>query len=271
MREREQMDKPTEGDSERASQGAQRARSRAQAVALLKVKGLYAVGARGTGTVLTKAGLLSERPPTRDRRTRHWLYSLTRAYDSLAIAELDVPWWTYRAIDVVEAYLAGLAARGQQRRVFEYGSGASTLWLAKRADEVHSVEHHREFGEHLATTLSAYSNVHFRIVPPVPSTEPRIGSHKEGNAGLDFADYVAAIDDVPGDFSLIVIDGRAREACLEHAAKRLEPGGIIVFDNSRRRRYREAIDRSGLAERRLAGLTPTLPYPDQTSVLSAGV
>jgi predicted O-methyltransferase YrrM len=238
--------------------------------ALLKVKGLYAAGARGAGAALTRAGLLSERPPGRDRRTRHWLYSLTRAYDSLAIAELDVPWWTYRAIDVVEAYLSGLAAQGRRIRVFEYGSGASTLWLAKRADEVHSVEHHREFGEHLAPTLSAYSNIDVRIVPPVPSASPRIGSQKEGNAGLDFADYVAAIDEVPGDFSLIVIDGRAREACLEHAVKRLEPGGLIVFDNSRRRRYREAIERSGLVERRLTGLTPTLPYPDQTSVLTAG-
>src|SRR5689334_4296666 len=115
------MDKPTEGDSERASQGAQRARSRAdgdsepgarsraEGAALLKVKRLYAAGARGAGAALTRAGVLSERPPARDRRTRHWLYSLTRAYDSLAIAELDVPWWTYRAIDVVEAYLSGLA------------------------------------------------------------------------------------------------------------------------------------------------------------------
>ena len=259
------MDKPTEGDSARASQGARR---RAKGSALLKVKGLYAAGARGAGVALTRAGVLSERPPARDRRTRHWLYSLTRAYDSLAIAELDVPWWTYRAIDVVEAYLSGLAAEGRRIRVFEYGSGASTLWLAKRADEVHSVEHHREFGEHLATTLSAYPNVHFRIVPPVPSNNPTIGSQKEGNAGLDFADYVAAIDEVPGEFSLIVIDGRAREACLQRAADRLEPGGMIVFDNTRRRRYRQAIERSGLAERRLAGLTPTLPYPDQTSVLT---
>lgn len=236
--------------------------------AVLKVKGLYAAGARGTGAALTRAGVLSAQPPARDRRTRHWLYSLTRAYDSLAIAELDVPWWTYRAIDVVESYLSALTARKQPVRVFEYGSGASTLWLAKRADEVHSVEHHREFGEHVGTSFSAHPNIDFRIVPPQPSDHPVIGSQKEGNAGLDFSDYVHAIDDVPGEFTLIVIDGRAREACLEHAAKRLEPGGVVVFDNSRRRRYRQAIERSGLREQRYAGLTPTLPYPDQTSVLS---
>jgi len=221
-----------------------------KANALLRVKGLYAAGARGAGSVLTRAGVLSEQPPSRDQRTKHWMYSLTRAYDSLAIAELDVPWWTYRAVDVVEAYLSGLAARPEPVRVFEYGSGASTLWLAKRADEVHSVEHHREFGEQLRPSLAALGNVEFRIVEPTPSASP-------------------VVDDVPGEFSLIVIDGRAREACLERAQHRLEPGGVIVFDNTRRRRYREAIQRSAMTERRLTGLTPTLPYPDQTSLLTA--
>lgn len=236
--------------------------------AVLKVKGLYASGARGAGSLLTKAHVLSDQPPARDERTKHWLYSLTRAYDSLAIAELDVPWWTYRAIDVVDSWLT---AHPHPIRVFEYGSGASTLWLAKRADEVHSVEHHQEFGEFIGKSFAeAGSNIDFRIVPPVQSAHPAIGSQKEGNAGLDFSDYVHAIDDVDGQFSLIVIDGRAREACLRQAAPRLEPGGIIVFDNTRRKRYREAIAASGLTERRLGGLTPTLPYPDMTSVLSAG-
>ncbi len=236
---------------------------------LVRAKGLYAAGARGAGSALTRVGLLSEQPPSRDQRAKHWMYSLTRAYDSLAIAELDVPWWTYRAVDVVEAYLSGLAARPEPVRVFEYGSGASTLWLAKRAGEVHSVEHHRGFGEHLRPSLAPLANVDFRIVEPTPSDAPVVGSRKEGAGGLDFAGYVASIDDVGGEFSLIVIDGRAREACLERARHRLEPGGVIVFDNTRRRRYREAIQRSGMVERRLTGLTPTLPYPDQTSILTA--
>lgn len=93
-------------------------------------------------------------------------------------------------------------------------------------------------------------------------------SAKEGHAGLDFADYVTMIDKIDGSFDVIVIDGRAREACLVAAVPRLASGGIVVFDNSRRRRYRRAIAQSGLAERKLRGLTPTLPYPEQTSVLS---
>ncbi len=65
-----------------------------------------------------------------------------------------------------------------------------------------------------------------------------------------------------------MIDGRAREACLAASIEHVAPGGLIVFDNSKRGRYKKAIANSGLDARRLRGLTPTLPYPDQTSVLS---
>ena len=43
--------------------------------------------------------------------------------------------------------------------------------------------------------------------------------------------------------------------------------GSIVFDNTLRRRYRTAIAVAPVIEQAYRGLTPTLPYPDQTSVL----
>jgi hypothetical protein len=232
---------------------------------IYRAKTAYAAGARQAGRALSKAGVLGNDAPDRDRRWRHWAYSLTKVHDSLAIAELDVPWWTYRAIDVVDAWLA---AHPHPIRVFEYGSGASTLWLARRADEVHSVEHHASFAEHIRPTLARYPNIDFHVVEAVKSSTPAVPSAKEGHAGLDFADYVATIDKVGGSFDLIVIDGRAREACLTAALPRLAADGIIVYDNSRRARYERAIAAAGVHERRLRGLTPTLPYPDQTSVLT---
>jgi hypothetical protein len=234
---------------------------------IYRAKTAYAGGARQAGKALAKVGVLGTEAPDRDHRIRHWAYSLTKVHDSLAIAELDVPWWTYRSIDVVEAWLD---ARPHPIRVFEYGSGASTLWLSRRVDEVHSVEHHAGFAEHIRPTLEKHPNIDFHVVEPVKSSAPEVPSAKEGHAGLDFADYVATIDKVGGSFDLIVIDGRAREACLTAAIPRLAQGGIIVYDNSRRARYQRAIAASGLTERRLRGLTPTLPYPDQTSVLSVG-
>ncbi|MFV0308504.1 MAG: class I SAM-dependent methyltransferase [Desertimonas sp.] len=227
-------------------------------------KRTYASAARVTGRGLQRLHLQGETPPPRSKRWRHWAYSLTRAHDSLAIAELDVPWWTYAAIDEVEGWLG---TRDTPVRVFEWGSGASTIWLARRAGEVHSVEHHRGFGEHLAEALSDYPNVEFDIVEPVPATDPVVPSAKEGQQGLDFSDYVAGIDKTEGVFDLIVIDGRAREACLARAVDRVAADGIIVFDNTRRARYRQAIAAAPVTVERHRGLTPTLPYPDETSIL----
>lgn len=228
------------------------------------IKSGYATTARGVGALLSRVGVVDESPPDRDRRLRHWLNSLVRVHDSLAIAELGVPWWTYRAIDFVDAWLL---ARPDPIRVFEYGSGASTLWLAERAHEVVTVEHHAGFADVIGPALAEIPGVTFRLVEPASGGPVRIGSAKPGNAGADFYDYVHAIDDESGLFDVVVIDGRAREACLELATSRLRPDGIVIFDNSRRRRYREVIEASELQERRLPGLTPTLPYPDQTSIL----
>ena len=233
------------------------------------VKSTYAKGARAAGRGLTRIGVLPERPPARRQRVKHWAYSLTRAHDSLGISELDVPWWTYGAIDAVERFIA--EHRGAVR-AFEWGSGASTIWLARRVERVDSVEHHRGFGEMIQARLAGeFANADLQIVEPVESANPVVGSAKEGHGRLDFAGYVAHIDSVAaarGPFDLIVVDGRAREACLATALTHLAADGIIVFDNTMRRRYRRAIEALPVAETRYRGLTPTLPYPDQTSVIT---
>lgn len=232
--------------------------------AFLTAKRVYASAAQKVGSALTAAHILGSEVPPLNHRVRHWAFSLTRVHDSLAIAELDVPWWTYDAIDAVSDWLR---VKPGPLRAFEYGSGASTLWLARRFDEVHSVENHAGFGAMMLEALASEKNVELRIVEATESANPRVPSGKEGTAGLDYHDYVRSIDEVPGDFDLVVVDGRAREACLTAALPRLAPGAIVVYDNSARKRYRQVIQECGLFERKYRGLTPTLPYPDQTSVL----
>src|SRR5206468_7996350 len=109
----------------------------ARDVAVLRAKAAYTAAARAVGRLLPPG-----RVPPPERRLRHWAASLTRVHDVDAMIELDVPWWTYRAGDAVDRWLA---VRPRPVRVFEFGSGASTVWLAARADEVCSVEHHRGF------------------------------------------------------------------------------------------------------------------------------
>lgn len=149
-------------------------------------------------------------------------------------------------------------------------SGASTVWLAKRAGSVVSIDHDAPWVEFSAPRLAEQGNAQVELVPADarPDPDPRFLSGKPGYAGQTFRAYVDAIERHEGLFDLIVIDGRARTACLEKAVGRLAQGGLIVFDNSHRSRYRKAIAASGLHAEVTRGLVPSLPLPDQTTLLT---
>jgi predicted O-methyltransferase YrrM len=199
-------------------------------------------------------------------RRRTWLVSLLAIHDFDRMRALGWPWWTFDAAQLVREHLESVG----DARVFEWGSGASTLWLAARAAEVHSVEHDPQWAA--LVQEAAPDHVEVTTVPPTrpPAGHVVVGSHKRGYEGLDFTEYCAAIDAVSGVFDLIVIDGRAREACLSAAIPRLAPRGVIVFDNVDRHRYVEAIDQLGEQVRvtMTQGLTPALPYPTRTALIS---
>jgi hypothetical protein len=227
-------------------------------------KHAYVRGIRTVRSVLAQLGIveLLDRWARRSR-TGLWLRSLLAIYDLDDLRRLDVPWWTFRAAKEVEEFLASRV----DSRIFEWGSGASTFWLASRSATVQSVEHDVDWAAAMQRDLP--SNAAVRAVVPQRRSPVVVGSRKAGFSGLDFTDYVAAIDETEGPYDLIVVDGRAREACLERAVKRLAPGGLIVFDNVERRRYRRAIDRLGNAVtlRSDWGLTACLPYPSRTAVI----
>jgi hypothetical protein len=236
-------------------------------------KSLYVGGVRLLEPLAHWTGLLSWLGrASQKHRLAHWLRSLFAIHDIDALIALDVPWWTYEAIARTEAFLN----RTPEARVFEYGSGASTVWLARRAGSVVSVEHDESWHCLVASrlaTLDLASGLEHRLVPPVPAdagTARQYLSQKPGHAGLSFETYATAILREGGLFDLIVIDGRARNACLQHAMTRLAPGGLILFDNSGRSRYRAAIEGSGMVARRFRGLTPSLPYFEETTVMATG-
>lgn len=193
---------------------------------------------------------------------RFWLGSQFAIYDAAQLVRMDVPWWTFRAIADVEAWIA---ARGGDVRAFEYGTGASTAWLARRCRHVTSVEHDAGFFRAIAPLL-AHDNIELRLVEPRrDSVEPAAPSGRHGYEHCDFSDYVDAIGN--DRYDLIVIDGRARAACFERARDRLARGGLIVFDNSERSRYAPALRAADGALVRCRGWAPALPYRSETSLI----
>lgn len=227
-------------------------------------KSAYVATIRALTSVARSTGLLGYLERNRASRTSLYLRSLFSIYDAEDLARLDLPWWAFGAIDHVEAILR---RRGKDMVAFEYGSGASTLWLARRCRAVYSVEHDSEWAERTRALCEAHDNVEILAVPPAalnPTTRCRSG--RTGWQEHSFDDYVESIRRYPFLFDLIVVDGRCRAECLEETHAKLSDGGLIVFDNSNRRRYRDAADRLPLQRRVFRGLVPGLPIPGETTV-----
>lgn len=130
-----------------------------------------------------------------------------------------LPWFTYPAIEAIKNWNLS------DKRVFEYGSGFSTLFWASRAKEVVSVEHDRDWYEKIAPL--APSNVRL-ILAPIDETE-----NPTDESRAQFKAYAGAID---GRFQIIVVDGyarsRVRYQCAQMALPHLDANGLIILDNS---------------------------------------
>ena len=224
------------------------------------LKTTYVEMVRAAAVPLRATGLLDRLQRSPQGSFRFWLGSQFAIYDAVQLARMDVPWWSFPAIRVVDRWLA---QRGDTR-AFEYGSGASTAWLARRCRKVVSTEHEADFMRLVASQIEG-ENVELRLAEPVPSNAPRIRSGRKGYSRFDFSAYV---DTIGNDrYDLIVVDGRAREACLERALRQLADGGLIVFDNSERARYAAGLAQVRLPMRRYRGWAPALPYRSETTLI----
>ena len=213
-----------------------------------------------------KVGLLDWLERHGDRPSLLYIRSLFSICDAADMARLDIPWWTFAATRQGEEFLR---QRGGMASVFEYGPGASTVWLSKRARRVAYVEHDVGFFSVVDQLTLSAGNVTGVLVVPVPCKAGKAvcPSGRKGYEEYDFSTYVSAIRNAGGPFDLIVVDGRARSSCLSEAVKHLNADGIILFDNSHRKRYRSAIVASGLDAQVYKGLAPALPYPEETTIL----
>jgi len=189
------------------------------------------------------------------------------------LIRMDLAWWTYEAMDEVERFLA---SRGGTARVLEFGSGASTVWLARRCGSLRSVEHDERWAVRVrellrtAPGLRCSPSVH---VPPVPASQrPAVPSGAPSGQGLDFEAYVDAPRAWGERYDLVLVDGRAREEALRRSLPLLAPGGLALLDDSQRRRYQPVLAEAaaaGWTVRRTRGATPCQPFPRETALLSS--
>lgn len=166
-----------------------------------------------------------------------------------------IPWITYPAI----MQLGRLVK--PTHKVFEFGCGGSSLWWAKRAAEVVSIDHDAEWLEKVREEKPANLTLiakemdapcdpkHMKILKPFfeikdiefPLWESPSANIHSGLVNDRFTAYVAELLKYPkGHFDIICVDGMARIMSAWLAAEYVKEDGIIVFDNADRWVYTPA-------------------------------
>jgi predicted O-methyltransferase YrrM len=121
------------------------------------------------------------------------------------------PWLTPAAVRFLDLWLK------PSDRVFEWGAGRSTTWIARRVHSVTSVETSEAW---FATVQSAARRNNLRnaeLFLAADSDEPGA--------------YVSFVNQAAGPFDLIVVDGMHRDHCALAAIEHLKPGGLLLVDN----------------------------------------
>ena len=110
-----------------------------------------------------------------------------------------------------------------EMRIFEYGSGWSTLWLGQRASEVVTVENDEPYFHTIEARLEEYGIHNVEYI------------HREGGKA-----YSKAIHEYEGMFDLVFVDGRFRKECMEECYDKARYA--IFLDNTDAHHYFDAYD-----------------------------
>lgn len=145
-----------------------------------------------------------------------------------------IPWMNFQVISFLEERLT------KNMNAFEYGSGYSTLFYARHVNHVTSLEYDRDWFKHISEMIPDNVKLLF--------TEKDIDGQ-----------YCRAINKFPGNFDIVVIDGRDRVNCVKQCLSQLNDSGVILLDDSSRQKYKDGIvfaKNAGFKALNFVGLKP---------------
>lgn len=143
------------------------------------------------------------------------------------------PWMSDAEIDLIDSYLQ------PDWSVIEYGAGGSTLYFSTKVRRWDSIEHSAAWAAAINEALDE-QGVQRASVISVPIATPAVitGPYPDGYLA-SFEEYVQAILRFPIP-NAVLVDGRARLACMRAALSRVGKDGLIFihdFSAAGRERY----------------------------------
>lgn len=140
--------------------------------------------------------------------------------------DYEVPWFSFGAIRFLESWIL------PRHRVFEFGSGGSSFFFARRAGHVTSMESHPEWHERVQ--LLAHNR-------GITNLDCQLHPLADGQlAGYRLSPFFQQVR--TGQCDIIVIDcfcgfsdgsyGQLRRHAFELSLPQVAPGGMIILDDS---------------------------------------
>lgn len=150
-----------------------------------------------------------------------WIQLPLVLFRRLARLETGEPWFVPAAVTALEGLITDRFV------IFEFGSGASTLWFSERAGEVISVENNPAWYREVSSRLrdAGAANCELKMIP--------------------IEDFLAEIGGYPDEhFDLVVVDCAQNDAvsrndCVIASLPKVKPGGYLLLDDSDRAQFRE--------------------------------
>jgi len=161
--------------------------------------------------------------------------------------DMELPWITILAKNYIEKYLS--AKQKSAVKVFEYGSGGSSLFFLKYAAEVHSVEHDENWFKLVQNKVRSKEIkgwTGYLALPEINENEEKLNAENphhyytkaEPFLNSNFKKYVSTIDQFSDEnFDIVLVDGRSRPACIMHSMSKVKKGGLLILDNAERQYY----------------------------------
>lgn len=171
--------------------------------------------------------------------------------------QAEIPWVSYNCQQLISNLLQN--KKEKTLNIAEFGGGGSTLFFLNQASCLITVEHDPQWFALIKSAVWAkgYEKKWTAILAPPdlgPSallydyTDPDNYSSSESEI-VHYKSYACALDLYPDSFfDLILVDGRARPACVKHAAPKIRPEGHLIMDNTERSYYLGEKTRKCLAE-----------------------
>lgn len=182
----------------------------------------------------------------------------------------ESPWITFESKYFLDTFL------DKNKKVFEWGSGGSTIYFSNRVNKIVLVEHNKEWFEKVASVIKdkEINNIEYLLVEPKEKPELNVNgcfSSDVNYSGKDFSEYCDAISSYPDNyFDLIVVDGRVRNCCINKAIKKLSSNGLILLDNSDVKEYASSLKllkEAGFKSKKYFGPGPYVKYFWETTIL----